>query len=423
MTEVPEIPITCGQTWTEITRGIALPEHEITRIKDFLSGMNSDDLVYTKWFGSVRRNTVGRQVHRLVIVGANGAGRCLRRDEHDVSPEELLDDVASVYLCAIDDEGGSGELRYVFIDCTEEEEATLVCRRSDFEAVFTALRGKTTTGTVWRGNQVVDAGEWESLDESDYLFSDEMLNRVYEHTADFLESKEAEQLSAWQVPPRRGVLLHGPPGNGKTVLTRMAVKRAIAAGVNVVLFTVSSLSRNVGSNLRLAASRSPALILIDDIDVHCGRRAKDMDGQSSTTPRQRFLADLLEFLDGISTNEGYALLATTNAIDQLDPALLRAGRLDVHIGTSPPSESFRGQLLERDLALPDQGAAPAVADAVSIMEGCSYADIAELARRYKIAVVRKHGKPTVDQDLLEAEARDFAQELDLRGVEESGPQF
>jgi hypothetical protein len=422
VTKIPEIPIPCGERWSTITRGVSLPEHEIMRIKTYLSGMNSDDLVYTDWYGSIdRASKESSHVTRLVIVGEDGAGRRLRREDFDVRPDELLDDIASVYLCTIGEDGS--ELRYVLIDCNDSGDPILVCRRIDFRTVFVALRDGAGggTGTVWMGSRVVDADEWLSLDESPYLFPDDLASLVHESAGGFLRSQDAEALIDWGVAPRRGVVLHGPPGNGKTVLSRIAAKRALLAGVNVVFLTVNVLSRGVGDHLKLAASRSPVLIVIDDLDVHCGQRLRDTDGHPGSAPRQRFLADLLEFLDGVSVNENYALLATTNALDDLDFALRRPGRLDLHIPVSGPSEGHRRALLERDLAV--DGEAPSVAGAVAAMAGCSYADIAELVRRYKLAVVRTHRRPSVDQGLLDETIRQFTQEIGLRKVAESGPTF
>jgi hypothetical protein len=415
-----EIPVPCGERWRDIARGKQLPEHEIMRIKTFLSGMSDDDLVYTYWYGPTAPPGRARCVSRLVIVGQDGAGRRLRSTE-DYTPEpaELLDDVASVYFHEISRDDDPRMLRYVIMDFgSDESEPALVTRRDEFIVVCAELHSVSSTASVWMGSRHVPAHEWESVDEDEYLFSDDLVSRVHQNTSGFLASAKTQALGAWGIAPRRGVLLHGRPGNGKTILSRIAAKRAIAAGINVVFLTVGALARGAGDNLRVAASRAPVLIVIDDIDVHCGKREGAGDVRTNSTVRQRFLADLLEFLDGVSSNAGYVLLATTNAIDDLDPALRRPGRLDVHIGVLGPPSDHRRRLLQRDTAIPD-GEHPDVEEAVRVLDGCSYADVAELSKRYKIAVVNRHESPAVDQELLDHTAQAFAVEGGMIEVSKS----
>ncbi len=289
------------------------------------------------------------------------------------------------------------------------------CRRRDFVSVFGALR-MGTSGSVWKGDRLVDADEWSQLDESAFLFADGLITSLEENTVKFLKGELAALLSSWGVPPRRGLLLHGRPGNGKTILGRVAAKRSIDAGINVVYLDVKNLSlsweMDVGDQLHLAASRSPVVIIIDDIDIHCGKRIEDTDTGGDSKERQQFLAELLEFLDGVEPVQGYVLLTTANSIEQLDAALLRAGRPDVHIEVNGPPADHRKKLLERAMAK-DGLSHPDVSGAVALLEGCSYADLAELARRYKITVVAKHKTLAVDQGLFDSTTRRYAQDIGL----------
>jgi ATP-dependent 26S proteasome regulatory subunit len=262
------------------------------------------------------------------------------------------------------------------------------------------------------------------LKESDYLFVNGLVQTLEENTTQFLKGELARLLLQWGVAPKRGVLLHGKPGNGKTVLSRLTAKRALEAGVNVVYLDVDTLfEEDLGEQLRLAASRSPVIVIIDDLDVHCGERAPMANLQDDAKGRQRFLADLLEFLDGVQPVNGYVLLATANNISKLDASLTRAGRLDVHIVVNGPPADHRRQLLEAALSGEPTGLLPDVAGAVELLEGCSYADVAELGRRYKIGVVTEHGKVAVDQTLLDLVARRYAEELGLREITSSGEEL
>lgn len=407
-----EISIPRGPSWQELAGKVKLPEHEITRIKTYLKAVGSDDLVWVEWFGAIAGSLEeGEVVDRLLIVGQDGAGRRLRRRDFSVKPKDLLEDVAAIYLCAAKQAETGEEIRYVFVDCQFDGKPLLVCRRLDFETVFETLRAGSGEGNVWRGDRQIDAEEWQQVSEESYLFADGLLTGVDENTVQFIKGSAASLLLRWDVPPKRGVLLYGKPGNGKTIISRLAAKRAIAADVNVVFLDVRELWNGVGDDLRLAATRSPVLVILDDIDVYCGRRLGTSEPDSFSGRRQRFLADLLEFLDGVEPTDGYVLLATTNDLTGLDEALLRPGRLDVHIEVKGPSAEHRTTLLRQSISGKIEAPVPGLTQAVDLLDGCAYADVVELAKRYKIAVTTKYQDIAVDQGLFDSLARDFADEI------------
>jgi ATPase family associated with various cellular activities (AAA) len=411
-----EIPVERGDHWSDLVGGINLPDHEIVRIKTYLNGVGPDDLVYVNWFGTLSGGfEEGEIVDRLIIVGADGAGRKLRRRKFEISPDELLEDVASIYFCVAKDEVKAAEFRYVFADCRNaSDKPILICRRTDFESVFSILKmAGSGTGRVWRGTELEDTKEWLGFDEAKYLFEPAFVSGIVENTAYFLKGAIANILLEWGVAPKRGVILHGKPGNGKTVLTRLVAKKALEAGVNVVFLDVDTLWEGVGDGLSLAASRSPVVVILDDLDMYCGRRASDSESEVLSPQRQRFLADLLEFLDGVQRTEGYILLSTSNALDNLDDALRRPGRLDMHIEVPGPSPEYRRQLLQQALAGEIGAPVPELSRAISALEGCSFADVAELVRRYKLAIAAKYGRIEVDQDLFGSIVESFVAEKAL----------
>jgi ATPase family associated with various cellular activities (AAA) len=418
-----EFPIPAGDRWRDLTGGVDVPEHQIMRIKTYLNGVSSDDLVYTKRYGTIVGHLAPNEVvERLVIVGADGTGRRLRRHEFEDKPSDLIDDVASIYLCTCKN-AEERDLRYVFVDCEDGDSVLIVCHRDDFEEVFLATKMGGSTGGFWKGGRLVDDEELLSLKEPDFLFSSDMLSFIEENTARFLKGAQASRLIEWGVAPRRGVLLYGAPGNGKTVLTRIAAKRAREAEINVVFLNSRALLRSGEDELRLAASRAPALIIIDDLDIYCGHRKRSDEASTDSERRQRFLADLLEFMDGVVPIDGYVLIATTNARDSLDSALLRAGRFDVHIEVKGPPENDRRELLRRVLETRSSVALPDLSTAATVLEGCSYADISEVGRRYKIAIVTKYGDIVSDQTLLDSVVRSYAQEIKLLETSTSGPSY
>ncbi len=146
----------------------------------------------------------------------------------------------------------------------------------------------------------------------------------------------------------KGVLLEGAPGTGKTLLAK-----AIAGEANVPFFSISG-SDFVEMFVGVGASRvrdlfadakkhSPCIVFIDEIDAVARRRGTGMGGGHDE--REQTLNQLLVEMDGFGANEGIIVLAATNRVDILDPAILRPGRFDRKITVSPPDVKGRKEIL------------------------------------------------------------------------------
>ena len=146
----------------------------------------------------------------------------------------------------------------------------------------------------------------------------------------------------------KGVLLEGAPGTGKTLLAK-----AIAGEANVPFFSISG-SDFVEMFVGVGASRvrdlfadakkhSPCIVFIDEIDAVARRRGTGMGGGHDE--REQTLNQLLAEMDGFGANEGIIVLAATNRVDILDPAILRPGRFDRKITVSPPDVRGRKEIL------------------------------------------------------------------------------
>ncbi len=137
--------------------------------------------------------------------------------------------------------------------------------------------------------------------------------------------KDFQSSESWYkrtgVPYRRGYLLHGPPGNGKSSIV---IALASELNLNICVLTLSSKGIN-DEKLMTLCSEMPAnsLILLEDIDCACiGRETEE--GELS-------LSGLLNAIDGITATEGRIMFMTTNNIEKLDPAIIRPGRCDLNI--------------------------------------------------------------------------------------------
>ena len=168
-----------------------------------------------------------------------------------------------------------------------------------------------------------------------------------EEIVEFLKSPTKFQRLGGRIP--RGVLLVGGPGNGKTLLAR-----AIANEANVPFFSISG-SDFVEVFVGVGASRvrkifenakksSPCIIFIDEIDA-VGKR-RDVSLRGGNDEREQTLNQLLVEMDGFDENQGVIVVAATNRVDILDPALLRPGRFDRKINVPYPDMKGREMILK-----------------------------------------------------------------------------
>lgn len=167
-----------------------------------------------------------------------------------------------------------------------------------------------------------------------------------EEIVDFLRApKKYTQLGA-RIP--KGVLLVGPPGTGKTLLAK-----AIAGEAGVPFFSISG-SDFVEMFVGVGASRvrdlfeeakknAPCIIFIDEIDAVARRRGTGMGGGHDE--REQTLNQLLVEMDGFGVNEGIIVMAATNRVDILDPAILRPGRFDRKVAVGRPDVKGREEIL------------------------------------------------------------------------------
>lgn len=199
---------------------------------------------------------------------------------------------------------------------------------------FGKSRAKMTTGE----NKKVTFKNVAGLDEE---------KEELEEIVDFLKSpKKYTQVGA-RIP--KGVLLVGPPGTGKTLLAK-----AVAGEAGVPFFSISG-SDFVEMFVGVGASRvrdlfedakknAPCIIFIDEIDAVARRRGTGLGGGHDE--REQTLNQLLVEMDGFGVNEGIIVMAATNRVDILDPAILRPGRFDRKVGVGRPDVKGREEILK-----------------------------------------------------------------------------
>jgi cell division protease FtsH len=161
---------------------------------------------------------------------------------------------------------------------------------------------------------------------------------------DFLRDPKRFKALGAKVP--KGILLHGPPGTGKTLLAKAAANEAKAkffaqsASSFVEMFAGLGAAR-IRRLFRQARKEAPAIIFIDELDAVGATRGKDVSGEKDQTLNQ-----LLVEMDGFGDSNDIVVIAASNLLDKLDPALLRPGRFDRQILVSAPDLNGRIEILK-----------------------------------------------------------------------------
>ena len=224
-----------------------------------------------------------------------------------------------------------------------------------------------------------------------------------QEVVDFLRNPEKFTAIGARIP--HGILLAGPPGTGKTLLAR-----AVAGEADVQFLSISG-SDFMEMYVGVGASRvrdlfdqakkvAPAIIFIDEIDAVGRKRGSGLGGGHDE--REQTLNQLLVEMDGFSRTEGVIVLAATNRVDILDPALLRPGRFDRQIYVGTPDAKGREEILKvhaKDKRLDDSVDLKTIALATS---GFTGADLSNLLNEAAILAARADRPVLNMQDVNEA---------------------
>jgi cell division protease FtsH len=224
--------------------------------------------------------------------------------------------------------------------------------------------------------------------------SDEAKHELQEVVEFLRDPKRFKQLGA-KVP--KGILLHGPPGTGKTLLAKAVAHEsgaqffAQSAAAFVEMFAGLGAAR-IRRLFATARKNTPAIIFIDELDAVGGRRGSDISGEKDQTLNQ-----LLVEMDGFTSTGDLVVIAASNLLDKLDPALLRPGRFDRQVYVSPPDVRGREGILRVHTAnKPTHGVdLGLIARQTSGLTG---ADLANICNEAAIFAARRHSDFVAKRD-------------------------
>lgn len=221
-----------------------------------------------------------------------------------------------------------------------------------------------------------------------------------EEIVDFLSDPEKYTQIGARIP--KGVIMVGPPGTGKTLLAK-----AVAGEAGVPFFSISG-SDFVEMFVGVGASRvrdlfadakknAPCIVFIDEIDAVARRRGSGLGGGHDE--REQTLNQMLVEMDGFGINEGIIVMAATNRVDILDPAILRPGRFDRKIHVGLPDVRGREEILKVHAKNKPLAEDVDLGQIARTTAGFAGADLENLMNESAIAAARDNRKYIVDEDI------------------------
>jgi transitional endoplasmic reticulum ATPase len=264
------------------------------------------------------------------------------------------------------------------------------------------------------------------------------LQTVKEELAEAIEwpLKHADLFAKADVKPPKGILLHGPPGTGKTMIAKAVAATSEAnfisiKGPELISKWVGESEKGVREVFRKARQAAPCVVFFDELDAIAPRRGAGLEGGAHVT--ERVVSQMLTEMDGLEDLKGVVVIGATNRQDIIDEALLRPGRFDRMLKVPVPDKEGRRQIFQIHTKKKPLDKSVDLDRLVEMTEGMTGADIASLVNAAAMTAIKEHvnqkaGELQVSMKHFEAaldkiskpKGADAAATRDLQGFSGSG---
>ena len=266
-------------------------------------------------------------------------------------------------------------------------------------------RNQYSTNDFTKTNKKKQKSEnFEVLEKSPITFQDiggyETIKQELQQCVDILQNYE--QYSKYNVRIPKGLILEGPPGNGKTMIAKGLAGEANTSFIVVSGSEFQDKFVGVGASrvrelFELAKENIPCVIFIDEIDA-IGRK-RSGDGETASSERDSTLNQLLINMDGFKTANGIFVVGATNRADLLDPALIRPGRIDKRVYIGLPDANTREAILKIHIQGKPHDHTVNITDLVEITMGLSGAQLENVLNEAMLFAIRQNRTEFTQPDI------------------------
>lgn len=219
------------------------------------------------------------------------------------------------------------------------------------------------------------------------------LQKVKEELAEAIEwpLKHGELFVQADVKPPKGILLHGPPGTGKTMIAKAVAATSEAnfisiKGPELISKWVGESEKGVREVFRKARQAAPCVVFFDELDAIAPRRGSEGDAHVT----ERVISQMLTEMDGLEDLKGVVVIGATNRPDIIDEALLRPGRFDRILEVPPPDKEARKQIFEIHMKKKPLDSDVKLDKLVELTESMTGADIAAIVNAAAMTAIKEH---------------------------------